>query len=228
MGPGPLDRSVTVALVEDTDVVVEGVRTWLRDDPDQRARIVSVGRTIEEVLDALTDPPDVLVLDLELDGELVTDRIPALADAGYVIVVFSVHVKPLIVRAVMDAGAVAFLDKRAEREYFVDVLVDAAAHRPVVTPSMAGAMLDAPQFSAREREVLLYLFQGLSHASIARRIRKTEGEPISPVTVKQYVNRARAKLAAQGRPCSSTFALLARCIELGLIRPEEIDDHRPG
>jgi hypothetical protein len=52
---------------------------------------------------------------------------------------------------------------------------------------------------------------------------------ISGHTVKQYIERARAKFAAAGRPCKSNFALLAYCIEEGLIRPEEIDDYRsPG
>ena len=51
---------------------------------------------------------------------MVTDRVAELTDAGFRVVVFSVHVKPLIVQAVMDAGACAFLDKRTERDQFVD------------------------------------------------------------------------------------------------------------
>jgi two-component system, NarL family, nitrate/nitrite response regulator NarL len=84
------------------------------------------------------------------------------------------------------------------------------------------------RLSGREREVLLYLFQGMDYASIASRLKKPTGEPISALTVKQYVERARAKFAAAGRPSRSNFALLARCIEDGLVRPEEIDDYRPA
>jgi len=228
MGPGTLDRAITVAVVEDTDVVVEGVRAWVENDPQQRARIVAAGRTIEEVLDGEGQAADVLVLDLELDGEMVTDRVAELADAGFVVVVFSVHVKPLVVQSVLDAGAFAFLDKRAEREQFVDIVASAGTHRPIVTPSMAGGMIEAPQLSGREREALLHLFQGMSYTSIAARMQRVDASEntISPVTVKQYINRARAKFAAIGRPCPSNFALLARCIEAGLIRPEEISDYR--
>ena len=78
---------------------------------------------------------------------------------------------------------------------------------------------------AREHQALRYLFQGMDYASIARRLKKPNGEPISAATVKQYVERARAKFAAAGRPCRSNFALLARCIEDGLVRPEEINDY---
>ena len=82
--------------------------------------------------------------------------------------------------------------------------------------------------SDRQAEVLRYVFQGMSYATIARRLKKADGAPVSGHTVKQYVDRARAKFAAAGRPCRSNFALLARCIEDGLVRPEEIEDYRPG
>ena len=81
--------------------------------------------------------------------------------------------------------------------------------------------------SDRQAEVLLYVFQGMSYATIAQRLKKADGAPVSGHTVRQYVDRARAKYAAAGRPCRSNFALLARCIEDGLIRPEEIEDYRP-
>lgn len=167
------------------------------------------------------------MLDLELGDQLVADRVGELSDAGYRVVVFSVHVKPLLVRAVLDAGACAFIDKRTERDQFIDTVVAAARDQPFVTPSMAGGMLNAIRLSDRERQALQHLFQGMDYASIARRLRKPTGEPISAVTVKQYIERARAKFAAAGRPCRSNFALLARCIEEGLVRPEEIEDYRP-
>jgi two-component system, NarL family, nitrate/nitrite response regulator NarL len=82
--------------------------------------------------------------------------------------------------------------------------------------------------SDRQAEVLRYVFQGMSYDAIAQRLKKADGGPVSGHTVKQYVDRARAKFAAAGRPCRSNFALLARCIEDGLVRPEEIEDYRPG
>lgn len=233
MGAGEVDKVVRVALVEDQDVVVEGVRAWIAADPGRRAEVVAEGPTIEAALTGAGATANVVVLDLELDdgesaGTLVTGRVAGLCDAGYRVVVFSVHAEPMIVREVMDAGASAFLDKRTERRQFVDTIAAVAQDLPFVTPSMAGGLLDLVRLSQREREALRYLFQGMDHASIARRMIKESGETISAATVKQYLERARAKFAAAGRPCRSQFALLARCIELGLIRAEEIDDYRPG
>jgi two-component system nitrate/nitrite response regulator NarL len=223
-----LDQPIRIALVEDTDVVVEGVRAWVAADPPGRVEILAAGSSIEEVLDDAGTSADVVVLDLELDGVMATDRVAELSDSGYRVVVFSVHVKPLVVESVMKAGACAFLDKRTEREQFVDTIVAVAQDWPYVTPSMAGGLLQGVRLSDRERQALQYLFQGMDHASIARRLRKPDGQPVSATTVKTYIERARAKFAATGRPCRSNFALLARCVEDGLIRPEQIDDYRPG
>ncbi|MFI5959720.1 sigma factor-like helix-turn-helix DNA-binding protein [Cryptosporangium sp. NPDC051539] len=217
-----------MTIVEDTDVVVAGVRAWLADDPEQRAEVIADGATLEDALAGPGRDADVIVLDLQLGPELMTGRIGALSDAGARVVVYSVHVEPLIVQSVLDAGACAFLDKRTERSLFVETILNVAADRPHITPSMAGGMLHNVRLSPREREVLTLLFQGMPHASIARRLHRENcpGRPIGVDTVKQYLQRARAKIAASGRPCRSNFSLLARCIELGLVRPSEIADYR--
>jgi len=232
VGAGEVDEVVRVALVDDRDVVVEGERAWIEADPQRRAVIVGTGETIEEALTGRGVAADVVVLNLDSDGEAggtqATERVRGLCDQGYRVVVFSVHAEPRMVRRVMDAGAAAFLDKRTERAQFVDTIVAIGHDLPFVTPSTAGGMIRPVQLSTREREALRYFFQGMTRASIAQRMRKAGGDPISPDTVKQYIERARAKFAAVDRPCRSNFALLARCIQLGLIRAEEVEDYRPG
>lgn len=247
MGAGAVDPAVRVALVEDQDVVIDGVRSWIAADEERRAVLVAQGKSVEAALAGAMpgEDVDVVVLDLGLGDRdagrgaaagrtlavgtrLAAGRVAGLCDAGYRVVVFSVHVEPLIVRAVLDAGASVFLDKGTGRREFVDTVVAVGHDLPLVTPSMAGGMLGAVQLSERERQALQHWFQGLDHASIARRLTKDDGAPISPATVKQYIERARAKFAAAGRPCRSQFALLARCIELGLIRTEEIEDYGLG
>lgn len=232
VGASELDGPVTVVLIEDTDVVVEGVRSWVAADPDRRATIVVVGDSIESALTAPGRAADVIVLDLELgdreSGKQWLARVAKLSDEGLRVVVFSIHDEPLIVHEAMRAGACAFLNKRTERDQFVDTIVSVARDQPFVTPSTAGGLLHSVQLSKREQQALQLRFQGMKLTSIAARLTKEDGAPISAATVKDYLNRARAKFAAAGRPCRSNYALLARSIELGLIRPEEIEDYRPG
>ena len=162
-----------------------------------------------------------VILDLELSGELVTTRIPELVAAGYRVVAFSGHSDPAIVMETLDNGAHAFVSKDEGRDHLVEAVLAAAADRPYMTRSQARAMLAdqhpaRPALSEQERQALLLWFQGMSKASVGRRM------GISENTVRQYISRARAKYAATGRTAPSKDALLARAIEDGVIKPGEI------
>ncbi len=218
-------RRVTVAIVDDHPVAIEGLRSWIDNDPDQRAIVVASGSSIESVLADQQTPADVIMLDLELGDVLVTDRIGELCADGHRVVAYSHHDDPRTILAVIEAGG-TFLAKHESREHCVEHILAAASDRPYVTPAEAGAMLagepsQRPILSDRERTALLLWFQSMSKASVARRM------GISEATVKQYIDRARVKYARTGRVTSTKTALLARAIEDGLIRPDEVGEYRP-
>ncbi|BCL13537.1 response regulator [Micromonospora sagamiensis] len=218
---GPVSL-VRVAIVDDHPVVVEGIRSWLAVEP--RLTVVATGDDPDVVLRDAPDA-DVVLLDLRLHGRMAVDAVVGLSAAGRRVVVYSEHTDPETMLAVLDAGAVAFLAKHEGREHCVATLLAAADDRVYVPPSLAGAMVgdarpDRPALSDKEREALLLWFQSMSKASVARRMR------ISEHTVKQYVDRARIKYTRAGRPAATKSALLARAIEDGLIRPEEIGDYQ--
>ncbi|MER7169370.1 response regulator transcription factor [Micromonospora sp. NPDC000207] len=213
---------VTVAIVDDHPVVIDGVRAWLAAEP--RVTVLATGDDPDEVLRAAPDA-DVLLLDLRLHGRMVLDRLADLCAAGRRVVVYSEHTEPETMLAALDAGAVAFLAKHEGREHCVATVLAAASDRPYVPPSLAGAMVgdprpDRPALSDKEREALLLWFQSMSKRSVARRMQ------ISEHTVKQYVDRARIKYTRAGRPAATKSALLARAIEDGLVRPEDIGNYR--
>ncbi len=215
-----MDQPVTVAIIEDHPVVTEGVASWIRSDPGQRVRLVRTATGLTE-LAGPGPAAAVVILDLELEGELVTAEIPGLVAAGYRVVAFSGHSEPVIVMETLDNGAHAYVSKEEGREHLVEAVLAAAADRPYVTRSQARAMLAdqrpaRPALSAQEQQALLLWFQGMSKASVGRRM------SISENTVRQYINRARAKYAATGRTAQSKDALLARAIEDGVVKPEEI------
>ena len=215
-----MEQPVTVAIIEDHPVVTEGVASWIRSDPGQRVRLVETARDLTGFR-AAPVPADVIILDLELSGELVTAQIPELVTAGYRVVAFSGHSDPAIVIETLDNGAHAYVSKDEGRDHLVEAVLAAAVDRPYVTRSQARAMLaderpDRPALSQQEQQALLLWFQGMSKASVGRRMSITEN------TVRQYISRARAKYAATGRTAPSKDALLARAIEDGVIRPDEV------
>jgi two-component system, NarL family, nitrate/nitrite response regulator NarL len=217
------ERRFTVAIIDDHPVVVEGVRSWLANEP--RLTVVATGEDPDTVLSDDRPPPDVIMLDLRLHGHLAIDKVTELSAIGRRIVVYSEHTEADIILAVLDAGAVAFLAKHEGREHCVATVLAAASDRPYVPPALAGAIVSdrrsgRPVLSEKEREALLLWFQSMSKASVARRM------AISEHTVKQYVDRARIKYARAGRPAATKSALLARAIEDGLVRAEEIGNYR--
>ncbi|WP_225878166.1 response regulator [Spongiactinospora rosea] len=225
MGSEPLARPVTLAVVEDHPVTIDGIRLWLARDPARRVELVAGGATVESVLTGPGASADVLLLDLELDGVMITDRVAGLCADGRRVIVFSGHREPETVLAVLDAGAAAFIAKHESADHCVETIVAVARDRPYVTPSMAHALIaddrpQRPRFSEREHRALLLWFQSMSKASVARRM------GISEATVRQYIDRARVKYAKIGRPAPTKAALLARAIQDGLIRPDEVGEYR--
>ncbi|ATO16793.1 response regulator transcription factor [Micromonospora sp. WMMA1998] len=215
-------RAIGVAIVDDHPVVIDGVRAWLATEP--RLRVLATGDDPDAVLRAAPDA-EVVLLDLRLHGRMVLDKLAELSAAGRRVVVYSEHTDPQTMLAALDAGAIAFLAKHEGREHCVATVLAAASDRPYVPPALAGAMVgdarpDRPSLSDKEREALLLWFQSMSKASVARRMQ------ISEHTVKQYVDRARIKYTRAGRPAATKAALLARAIEDGLVRPEDIGIYR--
>ena len=192
-----MEHDVTVAIVDDHPVVVEGVISWISADPQRR---ITVTQVVSDIT-GLAGPraADVLILDLELGGRMVADEVARLAASGYRIVAFSAHVDPALILDVLDAGAHAYVSKDEGREHLLEAVLAAAADRPCVTRSQAKAILADPRpgrpaLSGKERQALLLWFQGMSKASVARRM------SISENTVRQYIDRARVKYATLGRP----------------------------
>jgi two-component system nitrate/nitrite response regulator NarL len=194
-----MEQQVTVAIIEDHPVVTEGVASWIRSDPDQRVLLVHTARDLTGLEGESRPSADVIILDLELSGELVTEQIPGLVGAGYRVVAFSGHSDPTIVMETLDNGAHAYVSKEEGSDHLVEAVLAAAADRPYVTRSQARAMLSdqrpgRPDLSQQELQALLLWFQGMSKASVGRRM------SISENTVRQYISRAGPRRART--PCS--------------------------
>jgi two-component system, NarL family, nitrate/nitrite response regulator NarL len=218
---------VTVAVVDDHPVIHAGVRDWVAQH-EAPVRIVQTAVSIDEVLAGPGRDADVLVVDLDFrdsDGGNALDRLEELCAGDRRIVIFSHDTEAQHIMRAQEAGVRAYLDKADAGANFIETILDVAADRVVVPRIVAGAMLadarpDRPQLSEQERTALRWWFQGMSKQSVAVRM------GLSVHTVNQYICRARLKYVKAGRPSPTKAALLARAIEDGLIRPDEIGEYR--
>ncbi|MFS8197649.1 response regulator [Streptomyces sp. CWNU-52B] len=209
-----------VGVVDDHPVVIEGIQTWLAEEP--RIELVHTGDTTEGLMPGAAD---VLIMDLNLHGRLILDDIGELAAAGQRVVVFSQFIEEAVVMGVLNVGACEFVAKNEGRLHLLHTVRAAAADRPYVTPTVAGALAgdrspQRPKLSEQERTALLWWFQSMSKASVARRM------DVSVHTVDMYIKRARVKYAHVGRAAPTKADMLARAIEDGLIKPDEITGYR--
>jgi two-component system nitrate/nitrite response regulator NarL len=215
---------VSVVLVDDHPVVHDGVRAWLEQDPEHRIALVAAGDDVEVAWTGPGRTADVVLLDLSLRGRMAVPEVSRFAEAGRRVVVYSEHADDATVLAVMERGAYAFLAKQEARDHCVATILAAASDRPYVAPLAAGTMAaderpDRPALSDRERTALLLWFQSMSKAAVATRM------GIAETTVRQYIQRARIKYANAGRPAATRTQLLARAIQDGLIRADEVTEY---
>ena len=193
----------SVVVVDDHPMFREGLRFAL-----ERAEVRVVGEAgdgREALAVVATTDPDVVVMDLAmpgLDGLAATERLVASGSRAHVLVL-TMSEEDASVLAAMRAGARGYLVKGVAAAQVVSAVRALAAGHAVFGPSLAARMLDLldrpptearfPQLSAREREVLGHLAEGLSNPQIAERL------VISPVTVRNHVTNILAKLQVTNR-----------------------------
>ncbi|MGC0334808.1 two-component system nitrate/nitrite response regulator NarL [Streptomyces sp. SAI-170] len=211
---------VTVAIVDDHPVVIEGVKSWLAEEP--RISVCHTG----DYADVEPGIADVLILDLNLHGTLALPWVAKLAAAGQRVIAFSQFTDQQTVLDALEAGACEFVAKNEGRDHLMNTVLAAAGDRPYVTPTAAGVLVGdlgggRPKLSSQERTALLWWFQSMSKSSVARRM------GVSVHTVDVYIRRARVKYAQVGRSAPTKADMLARAIEDGLIKPDEITGYSP-
>lgn len=188
-------------------------------------QVVGSYRRPEEFL-AQPNPVDVLLLDPQIDNLRPNyDALRHLCVAGQRVVVYTKLSADEIILRCLDFGALGFIVKSEGKRHLIDAIHAAAAAEPYVGPRMASALANDRAFgriklSQREKEVLVAWFQTESKEIVAERLF------IAPTTVRTYLQRARAKYAAVGRPAPTKSALLARAVEDGILSLAEL--YPPG
>lgn len=190
--------AIRVVLADDHPLFRRGVRGLL--DAAGGIEVVGEAATGTDALALVRRlGPDVLLLDMEMPGMTGVEVARALHAAGdaVAVLVLSAYDDEPYVRELLDRGAAGYLTKEEAPERIVEAVRGVAAgQRGWLSRGIAAPAPRAPEpasLSAREREVLGLIAEGLDNATVARRLFLSES------TVKNHVTNIYDKIAVRTR-----------------------------
>lgn len=205
---------ITVLLVDDHPVVIEGLRKLLETAGD-----IDVTGTAQDAATALTQAralkPQVILLDLRMPGATgiqTTRRLREQQYEGAIIVLTSYGDQAYVTQA-LEAGADGYLLKSTPSEQLITAIRDASHGRRQLSPELLDGVLEEIGGLAREKtarefalseeeiEILRRTSQGASNRAIAT------GMDLSEVAVKKRLATIYQKLGASDRASAVAVAI---------------------
>lgn len=191
---------ISVAIIEDDDVIREGVREYI---DSQENMICTVAKTsVEHFLAVLNDDtlPDVILMDIGLPGmsgisgmKLITGRYP-----GVNIIMFTVYIDSHKIFESLCAGASGYLLKNTsfpDMKHAIEIIQGGGS---MMSPPIARKVMEhfhagrksqvTSPLTDKEKEIVQGLVDGLSYKMIA------ESASISIETVRTHIKNIYKKL----------------------------------
>jgi DNA-binding NarL/FixJ family response regulator len=201
-----MPEEITCLIVDDHEVVREGLRLSLSRAPHIRV-IGEASDGISAVELAMRRKPDVVIMDVRMPGmdgleatKILTQKAPDVA-----VLIFTAYSERQLLRRGLESGAKGYILKEAPHETLVRALEKVAAGDTYVDPALMPAFLAGKDrdemLTAREREILQLLADGMSNADVAGKLF------ISQETVKSHVRHILTKLEADTRTHAVAIAL---------------------
>ena len=217
MMPAPVVETsdIRVLVVDDHTATRSGIKAIL--DAETGITVVGEATNVESAV-SMADrrKPDVVVMDLQLDGDMgggfaATRRVLD-ADPEVGVMMFTAFGEHHLLTDGLEAGARGFMVKDAtpaEMVRGVRIVADGGAY---LDPSLSADLLrgrgvgQIPGLSGREREILAMLADGESNREIAAKLY------LSTETVRTHVRNAMRKLDADTRTQAVALAIRQRLI----------------
>lgn len=217
--PGPEETTAQLILVDDHELVRQGLRALLDAEPGFSV----LGETgnldaVPELVQRLQ--PDIVLLDVRMGKRLGCDVIPELKRVRPEtrVLMLSAFNEPREVFESLSAGAQGFILKDADAASLCDAIRRCLKGERILSPRVTDTLVEGMQqqqnpedraiqdklqsLSRQETRVLMYVSQGLTNKEIAERM------DLSPRTIKNYFSTVMEKLGVARR--AEAAAIYAR------------------
>ena len=204
-------REITCLIVDDHEVVREGLRLSLSRSPHIRV----IGEAPDGATAvALTErrKPDVVIMDVRMPGmdgleatKQITEQSPEAA-----VLIFTAYSERSLLSRGLESGAKGYILKEAPHETLLRAIEKVAGGETYVDPALMPAFFTKDRedmLTSREREILRLLADGMSNADVAGKLY------ISQETVKSHVRHILTKLEADTRTHAVAIALREAIID---------------
>jgi two-component system nitrate/nitrite response regulator NarL len=172
-----------------------------------------------ETLDAIeAEQPDIALVDRALAGVTAEQVLNAVGRDGLRtrVVLIAAEPNPDLVYSAIENGAAGYLTRAADAREVCDALTAVARGKTVLAPELHAGVFDEirlrafrerPLLSAREREILKLIADGLSAPRIGARLH------LSPATVKTHLQHIYEKLGVSERAAAVAAAMRRGLLE---------------
>jgi DNA-binding NarL/FixJ family response regulator len=201
----------TVVLADDQTVVLEGVRLLL--EARAHVKVVATASNSDDALEKVrATGPDVVVMEFSLPdaGGVETTRAVREASPGTRVMILAQSTSTDSVAQALQAGASGYVAKSASGNELIEAVRTVASGGRYLSAEISLALSDAyvsalsnplELLSAREREVLQLIVEGVSSPTIAQKL------GLSANTVDTYRSRVKAKLGIESTADLVKFAI---------------------
>lgn len=210
---------IRVLIVDDHEVVRQGLRFVLEQEPDiEVAGECADGHSAVAAIEATA--PDVVLLDMVMPGLDGLGVLRAIRDrpANPAVIVLTSFLTDDRTLEAVRAGALSYLPKTTAVDRVVEAVRAASTGGSVLDPGVAALLVQRVQdepddgplaaLSPRERQVLAALSRGRSNREIARLL------SIGEETVKSHVSSILTKLGLQDRTQAAIFGIQQGLVSL--------------